>query len=259
MLSLQRTKLSHTSSTNLSAFTMELGNPNSTDWKKINEEICHSDAQNDAFMRFYTSIWRSSDKVFSVSMREPVLKRHTNVIEAVKLLRQNANLPKKSFQAQEFNDIDEIEKEHVASQVVKAAFMIDCASKDYLSNNYQLDHSFPVKWGSTQTFIEFLESTFVLTDPVSFRATSSNRALRAWKLKRRHGIRFVPTNDLVQHLLYDPRACTVKVFHQTAYIKAHLAHTNTLALETNFGESVERYVTSPPCIKNTRNIHTIIF
>jgi hypothetical protein len=230
---------------------MELCCPNSTDRKKVLEEICHADARNanhphfDAFMRFYTSTWRSPDNIFSVSMREPVLKRHADVIEAVKFLRRNATLSKTPFQDQAFGDVDELEKEHVARRIVKVAFMIDCASKDDFSDNYQVNHSFPVKWTSTQSFIEFLESTFTRTEPLLFHARSSHRALRAWKLKKRHGIRFVPTNDLVQHLLYDSLASTVKIFHQAAFIKAHLSRTANLLLGTNFGDSVQRYFTFP--------------
>lgn len=224
---------------------------NTTDRKKIVEEICHSNSQNvsqshfDAYMRFYTSIWSVQDNIFFVSIREPVLNSHTDVINAVKSLRQSAILSKSSFQDQAFGDTDELEKEHATRRIVKIAFMIDCSSKDDFSGNYQLCQSFPVKWASTQTFIGFLESTFTRTGSRPFHERHSNRSMRAWKLKKRHGIRFVPTNDLVQHLLYDRRTSTVKIFHQTAFVKAHLLHTAHLPLDTGFDDSVQRYVTVP--------------
>lgn len=255
LLSFRTTQISRASSTSspivdhtlrkYSSSTMELCNPNRTDREKIVQEICHADAQNarhphfDAFMRFYTSIWRCPDSTFSISMREPVLKTHADVIKAVDLLKQNATVPKTSFQDQVFGETDELEKEHVVRRIVKVAFMIDCASKDDFSDNYQLHRSFPVKWASAQSFVEFLERTFATSEPLSFHARFSHRSLRAWKLKKRYGTRFMPTDDLVQHLLYDPRSATLKIFHHTAFIKANLLHTAKLPLDTKFGESVQ--------------------
>lgn len=253
--SFQTTRLNHASSTSSpvvehasredSSSTMELYNPNRTDRERIVQEVCHADAQNashphfDAFMRFYTSIWRCPDSTFSISVREPVLKNHVDVMKAVDLLKQNATLPKSSFQNQAFGETDALEKEHVVRRIVKVAFMIDCASKDDFSDNYQLYQSFPVRWASTQSFVEFLERTFAITEPRSFHGRFSHRSLRAWKLKKRYGTRFMPTDDLVQHLLYDPRSATLKIFHHTAFIKANLLHTAKLPLDTKFGESVQ--------------------
>lgn len=227
---------------------MALGKPNVTERQRIIQEICHSNLDHvsnthfDAFMRFYASIFHGRQNTFAVSIQNPVFETHADVIEAILLLRRNATLSKSSFQDQAFGDAEELEKEYAARLAVKVAFMIDCASKDDFSDGYKLHGSFPVKWAATQSFIEFLECAFPTTETRPFHARPSNRSMKAWKLKKRNGIRFIPTNDLVQHLLYDPQASTIKVFHQAAFIKAQLWHTGKLPLDTKFGESVQMYV-----------------
>lgn len=193
-------------------------------------------------MRFYASILHSRENVFSVDVQEPAFKTHEDVMEAILFLRRSGNLAKSSFQDQVFGAADELEKEYAARITVKAAFMIDCASKDDFSQSYQAYGSFPVKWAADQNFIEFLQVAFPTTKSRPFRTGPSTRSMKAWKLKRRNGVRFIPTNDLVQHLLYDRQASTVKVFHQAAFVKSHLRHTGSLPLDTNFSESVQRYV-----------------
>jgi hypothetical protein len=47
-------------------------------------------------------------------------------------------------------------------------------------------------------------------------------ALKGWKLKKRAHVKFRPTDNLAEHLLYDPQDNVVRVFHQTALLKAHL-------------------------------------
>lgn len=229
---------------------MALPYPRIAERERIVREICHSDSHNvnnthfDPFMRFYTSILHNRENIFSVDLHESVFKTHADVMEAIFFLRRSGNLAKSSFQDQIFGDADGLEKDYAARITAKAGFMIDCASKDDFSKNYQRYSSFPVKWSADQSFTEFLEAAFPPTNSCTFHAGSSIRSMKAWKLKRRNGIRFVPTNDLVQHLLYDRQASTVKIFHQAAFIKAQLWHTRYLPLNTGFGESVQRYVES---------------
>lgn len=193
-------------------------------------------------MRFYASILHRRENVFSVDVQEPAFKIHEDVMEAILFLRRSGTLTKSSFQDQVFGAADQLEKEYAARIAVKAAFMIDCASKDDFSQSYQAYGSFPVRWAADQNFIEFLQLAFPTTKSRPFHAGPSTRSMKAWKLKRRNGVRFIRTNDLVQHLLYDRQASTVKVFHQAAFVKAQLRHTRSLPLDTNFSESVQRYV-----------------
>lgn len=224
---------------------MALQRPNAAECKTIVEKICHaslphvSNEDFKAYLQVYIDI--STSHHFHPIEHGSVFKTHADIIEAVSSLRKNAILPKREFQDQAFGDADQL-KEYAARMTVKIAFLIDCASRDNFSDSYQLCGSFPVKWDATQNFIEFLQGAFPTTKSRPFHTESSNGSIKAWKLKERYGIRFKPTNDLVQHLIYDRRASTVKVFHQAAFIKAHLWHTKQLALDTEFGSSVQRYV-----------------
>lgn len=227
---------------------MALHRPNLLERERIVQEICHSKSHNlsnahfHTFLRFYTSTLIGGKTSFSIGIQEPVFRTHADVIEAVLSLRRNATLTKSSFQDQAFGNAEDLEKEYAARVAVKVAFMVDCASKDDFSDSYQLYRSFPVKWAATQNLIEFLQGAFPTTETRPFHTRSSNRLMKAWKLKKRNGIRFMPTNDLVQHLLYDPYSSTVKIFHQAAFIKAQLWHTGKLSLDTDFADSVQRCV-----------------
>ncbi|KAK3361600.1 hypothetical protein B0T24DRAFT_691480 [Lasiosphaeria ovina] len=139
-------------------------------------------------------------------------------------VRHNVGSCTQEFHEAAFPQIAHADQERAARLVVKVAFMIDYASKDGFS--VQDDANFPVKWQPVQTFVDFIESTFPhdASSPVPPRAFTGDRGLKAWKLKARYATGIVPTNDLVQHLLYDRRTRTLSVFHQTAWLKAQIRH-----------------------------------
>lgn len=229
----------------LLSFPMAPQRPNATEHKRIVQEICHGDsprfssADFEAFIQFYMNT--STSHNFHQSEHGSIFTTHADIMKAVLFLRQNASLSKTSFQDQAFGGANQL-KEYAARITVKIAFMIDCSSKDDFSDSYHLCGSFPVKWTATQNFVEFLQGAFPTTKSRPFHAQLSNRSIKAWKLKERYGVRLEPTNDLVQHLLYDRHASAVKVFHQAAFIKAHLSHTEKLPLNTEFSNSVQKYV-----------------
>ncbi|KAK0710088.1 hypothetical protein B0T26DRAFT_679412 [Lasiosphaeria miniovina] len=137
--------------------------------------------------------------------------------------------------------------------------MIECASKDGFSARYRVQDgaNFPVKWQPVQTFVDFIESTFPhdASSSVPLRAFTGDRGLKAWKLKAwklraRYAARIVPTNDLVQHLLYDRRTGTLSVFHQTAWLKA------------KFGTLRDRVLPRPPrqlLVETLLSIYNVLF
>lgn len=224
---------------------MALEPPDDNELKQIIEKLCLSAPSNAAdyktFIKFYNSICSSIPSNVFVTLNRPAFTSHSDVLRYVDYLRCHANSTKNEIELLAFPDIDVLERNYGTRLAVKVGFMIDCASKDYHSEGYRLSDNFPVKWESNQTFVTFLQNTFPTSPSASHRGASHNRRIKAWKLKKRHGISFIPTNDLVQHLLYDGEARTVKVFHQTAFLKAHLRHGVTQPLNHGFDESLKRY------------------
>jgi hypothetical protein len=53
----------------------------------------------------------------------------------------------------------------------------------------------------------------------------------------RHSI--LTTNDLAQHLLYDDRARTIKIFHYISWLKAHLRYIETTNKLAGFDDAAK--------------------
>lgn len=222
---------------------MTLNPPDEKQQAEIIQALCHSHQSSPvhykAYLRFYTSTCLERANAF-VTTHLPIFQAHSDIIGTVMVLRNNAALPKESFQSLAFPVAPNAHERDLASRTtVKVAFMIDCASKDDYSDSYQLSGPFPVRWTAGETFIHFLQGAFPLYSPKQFQKGLFRNSLKAWKLKKRYGVRLVPTNDMVQHLIYDRQASSLKVFHHTAFLKAHLRHTSSLPLTASFEESVK--------------------
>lgn len=126
------------------------------------------------------------------------------------------------------------------------AFAIDPASRDDFSKGYKVENeeNSPVKWQLDQTLVQFIQSAFAATTPDSWPVSMASSRLRAWKLKHRYGIQIVPTNDLIQHLMYNPRHRTLSVFHQVEYLKAHVQHSAERSLSETVEMSLKKFVTA---------------
>jgi len=64
-------------------------------------------------------------------------------------------------------------------------------------------------------------------------------ALKSWKLKKRAHIKFLLTDNLVEHLLYDPQDNIVRIFRQTAFLKAHLRLSASVPIDNEVAQCLE--------------------
>lgn len=135
------------------------------------------------------------------------------------------------------------ERDHVARVVVEVTFAINCTLKDYYWLNF-IDGGVPqAKWEGDVPFASFVENAFRfqptrsqttaqregLTDTVKHK-----KALKAWKLTKRYGLKIRGTNNLLEHLALDLKTKTLKVFHQVSFLRAHLAKTKEESLDLSF-------------------------
>ncbi|KAH8892974.1 hypothetical protein GQ53DRAFT_718575 [Thozetella sp. PMI_491] len=233
---------------------MALKPPDNQEQVEIIENLCHlrspSNRHHKAFLRFYTTTCLERGDIF-VPINPPIFKAHSEVIEAVKTLRNSATSSKDAFQSLAFPTADALERDWATRTAVKLAFLVDSASKDDYSGGYQMGGPFPVKWEADKTFLEFLEGAFPTYTPKSFQKSSFGHSLRAWKLKKRYGIQLVPTDDLVQHLMYDRQTSTIMVFRHTAVLKSHLRHTGSQPLDLDLEETVKLGSLKPQLLLET--------
>ena len=204
-----------------------------------------------AYFDYYASVvCPSTHGDALVGIDNPALQSHASLLRYIKSLQSNPSLSRDDFLAASLpaGDILPKEKDYVATVATKVAFMIDCSSKDYYSEGFRArqDGLRLVKWEANQPLVDFMEQIF-LPDVTQTAAQQEEigemlmgkKVLKAWKLIRRYRIKIKPTNNLLEHLLYDPRERTLHVFHHTSFLRAHLKRSKNESLELDFSKSLE--------------------
>jgi hypothetical protein len=234
--------------------------PNETEREEIAKQLLGSELPNastntafKAYFDYYDSVvcpFQYGDTFVEVD--SPAFQSHADVINYVKSLCNKPALSRDEFLATflPMRDTMPKEKEYVAGVVTKVAFMVECASKDYYSEGFRgkSDGFRPVKWEGNQRLSDFMEQSF-LSERVQTaaqqekngEAITRKKALKAWKLTRRYGIKIRATDNLLEHLHYDPRERIVRVFHHTAFLRAHLKRSKNEPLDLDFHESLKLY------------------
>ncbi|KAL6814505.1 hypothetical protein J3E69DRAFT_347390 [Trichoderma sp. SZMC 28015] len=225
------------------------------------KELCQeadepSDSQYVALRRFYLEVTNFNPSTYSeiaIPINRSGLSSHADVLDAVSRLKAQCNKRLEEFQKEAFPDCLPANGERAAKNTVQLAFMIDPSSRDGFPMAYRIENedAFPVKWLPNETFIQFFNTAFP-TEPLNFWHSSiRKRSLRAWKLKRRLGIQLRPTNDLAEHLVYNPRMKTLAVFHQVEYLKAQVRHTAHRSLEESIETSFANGTLPPQLLVET--------
>ncbi len=195
-----------------------------------------------AYFRRYQSIFcpdEANDAVIQID--RPTLRTHLDVLTFAKSLCDNHALSRGEMTRKWFASraTTAAEMEHISRAVVNIAFMIDCNERDYYPKGF--DCSIPrAKWERDQSFLNFLETSFL---PLQQRANAGvtlgdKASLKAWKLASRYGIRIRGTDNLLEHLLYDPRHRTLMIFHHVSYLRFHLRCSSNESLDMGFAESL---------------------
>jgi hypothetical protein len=117
-------------------------------------------------------------------------------------------------------------------------FMVDCETQEGLALGGRPASYLPLRWGETESLTEFLKRAFPDTSS-SLQPNIKMGRLKAWKMAKRYNVRFLATSDLAQHLLYDESARTVKIFHQTSWLRAHLRYIENKNQDAGFEEAAK--------------------
>ncbi|KAI1170938.1 hypothetical protein F4777DRAFT_89489 [Nemania sp. FL0916] len=253
--------------------------PNETERKAIAKYLLASELSGDsadlefkAYFEYYNSVvcpsrWGDT----WVKIDTPALRSHADLLTYTRSLYNNPSLSRDELLEKSLSAKDVIpkEREYVASVATKLAFMIDCTSKDYYSENFRAkdDSLRPIKWEGNERLIDFLEKSFLYDiaqtaaqQEKTSEALLRKNALKAWKLTRRYRIKIRATNNLFEHLLYDPRERVLKVFHHMAFLRAHLKRSKNESLDLGFQKSLELGTLPPQLLFETLvSFHAILF
>lgn len=209
-----------------------------------------------AFRQLYhesTRLDHGADSV--VTIDDYGLTSHASVLRTVTLLRAECHQTLDSFRHLAFPRCPPAEGERATRTTVMLAYAIDPSSRDDYSRGFKVENedTFPVKWQQSQTFVQFVQSAFPTTTQTPWPPSRTKSGPRAWKLKQRYGISIIPTNDLVQHLMYNPTHRTLSIFHQVEYLKSHARQSAQSSLSESVEQSLKKQVNPASNQPPTRN------
>lgn len=202
-----------------------------------------------AYFDYYNlTICPSTPEDTVLHITSPALGNHGQVLEYSRSLCASPHITRdqliESFSSKAPNT-SEVEREHVARSVVSVTFMIDCDSKKYYSQGFGRESLPGATWENDQSFLDFVKQSFSVELRRSADrwesvkdALDEKKSLKAWKLVRRCGMKIRPTNNLLEHLQYEPKEKVLKVFHQVAFLRAALRRTKEQPLDLDFEQSI---------------------
>ncbi|CAG9938596.1 unnamed protein product [Clonostachys rosea f. rosea IK726] len=219
------------------------------------------------FQHYYSAVCPASTGDAVIELDTPALRSHGDIINCVNLITRN---PQISFDAFIQSAVDsktggsssQMEKEHIARITTEVAFAINCSLKEYYAHNLLDNFSHHVKWEGSVSFVTFIQDAF---DSVSLPCNKphqdrSKKQLKAWKLSKRFSIKIRKTNNLLEHLILDPKNMTLKVFHQVSFLRAHLEKTKNEPLDLSFEESLKRGTLPPKLLLETLlTFHDVLY
>lgn len=195
------------------------------------------DSQFGAFRRFYNNVrpkahLPSHDGEIAISIGGIGLPTHAHVVQAVNKLRSGCEKTAEAFQTEAFPNYKRNVQEEAARQTVQLTYLIDPASQDNYPNGFRFENEpvFPVKWQPKQNFRAFFNNTFPTNIGEVWAASTKRASLKAWKLHQRLKILIVPTDDLAEHLVYNPQTKSLAVFRQVEWLKAQMRYSKDRAL-----------------------------
>ncbi|KAK4234731.1 hypothetical protein C8A03DRAFT_18425 [Achaetomium macrosporum] len=115
----------------------------------------------------------------------------------------------------------------VLTTSIKIGFSTNCSAIDWSSDQFELGTT-RAFWQNDEPFSKFVErycpiqSHPVLSHPESTAYLDLKSDLGALTIRNGLGVVFLPTEDIRDHLRFDPRRRVVEVFHHTSLLKEHL-------------------------------------
>lgn len=207
---------------------------------KISAELLGKDGDFAAYFKLYEDLFElgTGDHIIQIERtgqqnRQPI--SHDAVLAATKILRENTGLTLDAMKAALEHGLQQGYSSHELGFVLKisvrAMFMIDSNVKESHGLEYAIGAWRHASWLPDESFVDFITKCFPHVDAERKSRVAmvleNKKSLKAWKLRDRLGIVLKGTDNLVDHLLYDPANRILYLFHHAAYLKAHLDRCST--------------------------------
>lgn len=152
---------------------------------------------------------------------------YKNILHVVDILKHNPQMTKNETirtLCEGASSSSRIEK--IINLAVQAMVMIDCAANRHHATDFNLGGHRPVSWLPQEKYVDFVERSFPTGCELSMKraeeVVEDKASIKAWKLQKRLGISFRGTDNLAEHLLFDPKSNCLYLFHHAKFLKAHL-------------------------------------
>jgi len=225
---------------------------------KIATDLLGKDGEFPAYFKLYGELFDlgTGDHIIQIERTAPHNRQpisHGTVLAAAKVLRENTSLTLDAMKVTlEVGLLQKGYSSHeldfVLKMAVRAMYMIDSNVKESHGPEYTIGVYRHASWLPNESFVDFITKCFphVAAEKRSQVATvlENKKSLKAWKLRDRLGIVFKRTDNLVDHLLFDPVNRILYLFHHAAYLKAHLdrcsTHLGGAAKDAGIASAIEK-------------------
>ncbi len=219
----------------------------------VSKQLLGNDGNFTAYFKFLDDlVQRDSD--YSLTIESPSANAPIStdsVLLAASVVKSNTSTTKRDMENR-FREVAASNptlryNDKAIKMAIQAMFMVDPAAKEWHSADFTRGDYRPSSWLPEETLLDFIQRLFppsLQSSQQAARMAVESRALKARKLQKRLGARFQLTNNLAEHLLFDERRNCLYIFHQVAFLKAHLGQyeAKSAVLGIDLKQSLEGWV-----------------
>ena len=172
----------------------------------------------------------------NIQIDEELLRDHRHLQDVAETLRKDPRLTREEFIRLNFPlDAEKVSvREHdPTSVVVQLGYMLSCdLNLEYVQNRH-IGGWQPARWDDNETFHDFVARTAPAKAHGVLPPQQDRNKLAIWKLESRCKVKVVATNNIAEHLLYNPKNGSLRVFHHLTWLHTQLerSQANDLTLE----------------------------
>jgi hypothetical protein len=169
--------------------------------------------------------------------QKAALESHEDLFAIIKELKASPDAKRVDLVERLFSDRPvRSDQERAVDLAVRVMLMVNCSAPRQDSVLVEDgNHQFP--WRNDVTFTDYVRSIFNQKPHPGIIHIKEN--LRAFKLKKRSGLKFEPTNDIRSHLKFDHKKTVVKIFHHAAFLKEQLKLTKNEPQSISVSKSLQ--------------------
>lgn len=119
--------------------------------------------------------------------------------------------------------------------------MLSCdLSLEYVQNRH-IGGWQPARWGDDESFHGFVSRMVPTKTHGVITPQQGRNKLAVWKLEHRCKVKVIATNNIAEHLLYNPKNGSLRVFHHITWLHTQLERIQTDDDDLDLEDSLRRY------------------